>query len=520
MSSSSFLLPKPTAIAQGPITIDHPQLRDLIICPQQRGAVTYVRESTVVEQNIRITNAPIRTLSPLLFTPSSLTAIALDNDTLVAAGGSLTTETDLHLSYHRSDGEEPVWEYSCSLTGTLNNSLLLTRSNSSGAEPRLGVTNNDRSFRLYDCAIRRQPIRYALGARSDEQLECVGCLRLDTAVNCSALSPCGRFMISVGDLPNAYLHHVSGSSRVTFHPISTVPIPEPTNTPPNYPTTRPSDFTAAFAACWSKDGSKYAVGSQEGVVAVWDIRSTTKPLHVYQVDKMRMGSGSVGQWVSWDPSDWFHSDAPPWSVRSLKFGGDENGVNEVLVFAEHTHLIHVIDGKTFDPDTRQIVRIPSKIVEPEPPSPPLLSTSSPPQSPLAMIQLDLPSHTPSVIMSDSYSYPNPGSAYTFPISERYSTEYESDSDQWEDSDMDDEDCSRDVRTPTPMSTARTIPFPPQSSPPEPYSGTFSNGHPFPAPTRFEYDDELDIAGICFDPSGKWLYVGTSEGIVEWEVGRR
>lgn len=28
---------------------------------------------------------------------------------------------------------------------------------------------------------------------------------------------------------------------------------------------------------------------------------------------------------------------------------------------------------------------------------------------------------------------------------------------------------------------------------------------------------LDLAGTCFDPSGAWLYVASSTGIVEWRV---
>lgn len=59
----------------------------------------------------------------------------------------------------------------------------------------------------------------------------------------------------------------------------------------------------------------------------------------------------------------------------------------------------------------------------------------------------------------------------------------------------------------------------------------SDGYAFPAETaeldyrRLESDEEqedplqleqgLDIAGMCSDPTGRWLYVGTTRGVVEW-----
>jgi hypothetical protein len=37
------------------------------------------------------------------------------------------------------------------------------------------------------------------------------------------------------------------------------------------------------------------------------------------------------------------------------------------------------------------------------------------------------------------------------------------------------------------------------------------------PPEVGYDDDLDLAGTCFDPSGRFLYVGSTEGVVEWSV---
>ncbi|KAF8980462.1 hypothetical protein BDQ17DRAFT_1549813 [Cyathus striatus] len=33
--------------------------------------------------------------------------------------------------------------------------------------------------------------------------------------------------------------------------------------------------------------------------------------------------------------------------------------------------------------------------------------------------------------------------------------------------------------------------------------------------KLTYPDDLDIAGVCFDPSGGWVYAGTTSGVVEW-----
>lgn len=401
--TQSYLTSKPTAIAQGNLNIDHPQLRDLLVCKHERGLVSYLRENQIIEQNLLAPGAPTRTVAELSFTPSSLTALALgpnDEDTLYAAGGSWNA--DLHLSYHRpntseGDGSMMVWQRDAKLHGTLNNSVLLTKGNTSAVEPRVGVTNNDRTFRMYDCAVRTNGVRPLENYDVDDQrvrpvLQCVGGLALDTCVNYASVSPSGRTLLTVGDSPNLYIHDISGSSRLSFYPIAVLPLPLPTNTPPHYPPTRPSTFTASFATAFSSDSLHFAVGSQEGVAAIWDIRHVSRPMKVWQVDKMRaMGVGGMGAAngiLSWDPSDWFHSRAPAWSLRNIKFiGGDRDDGKEYLVFTEHTSFMHIVNAKTLE--VEEIVRIPSKMADPSPPTPPMY-TSETPESPLSYIQLGIP----------------------------------------------------------------------------------------------------------------------------------
>jgi hypothetical protein len=97
-----------------------------------------------------------------------------------------------------------------------------------------------------------------------------------------------------------------------------------------------SSLAASFSTAFSLDGSKYAVASQEGVLVVWDVRST-KPLKVFQTDKSRVpgggGNGLATGWLSDDFFDWTRGSgrAPGWSVRSVKFGGSGK---ELMTFTE------------------------------------------------------------------------------------------------------------------------------------------------------------------------------------------
>lgn len=118
-----------------------------------------------------------RQLVNLTFTPNTISALILpeSNDTLLAAGGQ---EAELHLSYYQSsDSYSPssstrpgrsaprgfgrrLWESKYLLEhASINNSVMLTsmsfsRSNESAVEPRILVSNNDRTVKFYDIALR------------------------------------------------------------------------------------------------------------------------------------------------------------------------------------------------------------------------------------------------------------------------------------------------------------------------------------------------------------------------------
>lgn len=139
-----------------------------------------------------------RRITDLLFVPNSLSALTLPNsgETLLAAGGQ---EAELHLSLygqgpsfgHTStySSREPThrfgrqrWKTDVSLEGaSINNSVLLTSlsltgSNESSAEPRVVISNNDRTVKFFDVAIRG-------GKNADQRLSRAGQLTLDVPVN-------------------------------------------------------------------------------------------------------------------------------------------------------------------------------------------------------------------------------------------------------------------------------------------------------------------------------------------------
>lgn len=124
--------------------------------------------------------------------------------------------------------------------------------------------------------------------------------------------------------------------------------------PYSYPS---SSVPASFSTSFSANGSKFAVASQEGVVVVWDVRST-KPLKVIQTDKARGSSsgsarsnnGNVSSW-SYDNSwDWARgSNAPGWGVRSIKFSPQGAG-QEVLTFTEVSLVLFLVIIFANDPE--------------------------------------------------------------------------------------------------------------------------------------------------------------------------
>ncbi|KAI0359788.1 hypothetical protein OH77DRAFT_1393943 [Trametes cingulata] len=372
---------EPCTVAPSNVTIGHVQLRDVLICPHEKGIVSYPRGFTIVEHDILNPHSNPRRLVDLTFTPNTISALILPdtNDTLLAAGGQ---EAELHLSYYQSTDSCPssastraihsaprgfgrrLWESKYILEhASINNSVMLTsmsfsRSNESAAEPRILVSNNDRTVKFYDIAVRSSK---AVDDYEPRLLD-IGQLRLDVPVNHSSVSPDGRTLLCVGDSPDVYLHRITGGSRISFAPIARLSLSSYIQQAHAGGVAPLSSVPASFSTAFSADGSKFAVASQEGVVVVWDVRST-KPLKVFHTDKSRgppagrVATGAASGWL-YDSWDWSrgNTSAPGWGVRSVKFSPPGVG-REVMTFTEHTSLLHVVDARTFE--TEEIVRVPN-----------------------------------------------------------------------------------------------------------------------------------------------------------------
>ena len=173
------------------------QLRDLVICPHERGVVNYVQGTSIFEQDLSRSGSK-RAIASLPFLPNTLSALCLPDstNTLVAAGGQ---DAELHLSLHSSSSSSsssssyrhrssrPHWQYQTQLQGSINNSVMLTslsltKANVSSAEPRVAVSNNDCSVKFFEVNIRSSDT-------AASRLKDLGVLRIDVPVNhCESLS--------------------------------------------------------------------------------------------------------------------------------------------------------------------------------------------------------------------------------------------------------------------------------------------------------------------------------------------
>jgi WD40 repeat protein len=175
------------------------------------------------------------------------------------------------------------------------------------------------------------------------------CIHLSYLISTASISPDGRTLLSVGDSNKVYFHRITGGAQVTFSPINTLEIPPPDSLG-GYST---SSLAASFSTAFSSDGSKFAVASQEGLVAVWDVRGMSKPIKVFQTDKTRVPGGSTSEfignglatgWLSDDPWEWTRGNkAPGWCVRNVKFNGGDGARlgKEVMAFTEVSFLFQL-----------------------------------------------------------------------------------------------------------------------------------------------------------------------------------
>ncbi|QRV95309.1 hypothetical protein RhiJN_23327 [Ceratobasidium sp. AG-Ba] len=237
-------------------------------------------------------------------------------------------------------------------------------------QTRIVVSNNDEYIRVYDVDTREN------AGKEWGALELVGHVKLGTAANHASFSPDGRTMLAVGDDTRLQIFNVNARSQlVDFEHVGSYT----SGTEPN------------FTSAWSASGLQFAAASQDGTVTTWDVRSS-RPLASWRVPSrsgyrprrtpltppaspprpgypalasMRVGAGHwrtydaryAGAYINteqfmWDPS----TQGPGHGIRSLKFTPRGAYGPEMLVFAEHTSHVHIIDAQTFS--SHQIINVP------------------------------------------------------------------------------------------------------------------------------------------------------------------
>ncbi|PWN33315.1 WD40 repeat-like protein, partial [Meira miltonrushii] len=188
---------------------------------------------------------------------------------------------------------------------------------------RLMISNNDRSlkaFRLRPPTRNRTPQNECVQSERIESglpgLSRTQIIAFPTCINHSSFSPDGRHVVSVGDTPEVFLFSV--------HPITSELSKIATYT---------ASSDASFSTTWSPDGMQFAVASQDGIVSVWDVRSSKKIAALQTTQFSDLYGAGAARVVKWSPR------------------------GDVLAFSEQQNYIHIVDTITFE--IVQRIRLPT-----------------------------------------------------------------------------------------------------------------------------------------------------------------
>ncbi|KAI9471558.1 hypothetical protein LPJ55_005735 [Coemansia sp. RSA 990] len=308
VDSYEFVKPAPKRHQQR-TSWNHWQLRDVVVCPSTKPELYSIYRCNIDRYDIN-KNQSTRILGDLEFDPVSMAvggdyivaggqraelAVARLSDpqatTVVRSGGSINN----FVTMDRAPSAIPRRRFrdSAAFADDGVTSLNITRDSSM---PRLLVCNNDHTVRLM----------------SLPDLELITELKFPTAVNYAAVSPDGTKMCVVGDTNQVFLFNKRGDE---FENIAIL--------------TASND--ASFSCDWSQCSELFAVGSQDGFVTVWDVRTRHKlaQLETYQYGRSRG------------------------ACRNVKFS--PSGSIDLLAFSEHTSYVNIVDTRSFE--KRQVLRV-------------------------------------------------------------------------------------------------------------------------------------------------------------------
>ncbi|KAJ2160900.1 hypothetical protein GGF46_001885 [Coemansia sp. RSA 552] len=288
---------------------NHWQLRDVVLCPSSRQELYSIYRCNVDKYDVG-KNQSTRILGDLDFDPVS---VAVGGD-YVVVGGQRAEIAVARLS-------DPSSARVVRSGGSINNFVALDqippaysrrrfRDSAAFADdgvtslnimsghdmPRLLVCNNDHTVRLM----------------SLPDLDPITELKFPTAVNYAAVSPDGTKMCVVGDSNQVFLFGKRGDS---FEEIAVLAASD----------------DASFSCDWNQTSELFAVGSQDGYVTVWDVRTQQK---MAQLETFQHGR-SRG------------------ACRNVKFS--PSGSIDLLAFSEHTSYVNIVDTRSLE--KRQVLRV-------------------------------------------------------------------------------------------------------------------------------------------------------------------
>ncbi|KAH9808186.1 hypothetical protein DFH28DRAFT_1070114 [Melampsora americana] len=339
-------------------TISHPQLRDLLICPDQAHHVQTISGNGVDTHLLGQYTMSLMDV-PTSFSPNCL----VHGCGMMAMGGE---NADLLI---RSTDITSKWEIKTHTGQSIVNSACFHQFYPT-LNPQLLVCNNDQTITQYDLSkvseiqssahhsLSVDPSHqlpnpsfitstrsnrlgsfddddHQEGFRSDEKpiLTHKGSIHLPVPVNHCSISPNSRSMVAVGDSNEVFLYECSSTTDLISSWTSK-------KQKIHLPGILPS--TGSFSTSWNQTSDKFAIASEGEIVVVFDIKMLGKPILIKKTHQ----TGRAG------------------AARVVKFTPE--GPNELLAFTEHRSLVHVIDARTFDSNHDETLIVPNQFINPHP----------------------------------------------------------------------------------------------------------------------------------------------------------
>ncbi|KAG2178745.1 hypothetical protein INT43_001591, partial [Umbelopsis isabellina] len=296
-----FVKPEPKRHVQR-ITIHHWQLRDLLLCPENRRKVIFPCQNNVVQYDTA-GGKETSLLKDLTFAPTIWTS----RYGFLAAGGQRS-----ELVVRELNGS---WAVTTTTGGSINNGLCISNTN---GEKRLLVSNNDETIKVY----------------SLPSMRLIDNICLPTAVNGVTISPDGRHMVAVGDSNEVFLFNITNSGEYV-HTVS-------------LSASKDSNFSSA----WSQNSDKFAVASQDGTVNVWDTRSTI-PLFTLG-SKQSPNAKGAARCVKFTNMGAVDLLAYTEHVSYVNIVDARSFDSQQVVRVSPAHLDYHITGMTFDPESQSM----------------------------------------------------------------------------------------------------------------------------------------------------------------------